>query len=366
MKIASLSLSGRFKIVFGLLIVLTFFSQNTAYAEPENNSCAYACMDWTLGSTQMEQAEQNFKNKTGQDVHFGVGTFMGEGDQVGTDKHLGSCFRLVFSDGQKDLIAQVVNTGYDMNNPNQFDLQMGAGGMGAFNACVGDLNISMYSGSKSQWGLVYGGIQNEVDCSNLPKYPMVVSSNGQTNDLQMLCKYGFDNKYRGENGLNYKFKYIPERVKCPEELTKLTGFKRKDDPSNYGLLLFKPCKLGDEYSISCAMTRMMDCAKPTASWADHVKNLAVSGPLPACQRDGYTRQNNVNAPSAASSQCTSEPQQSFYCKEYKGSNAGFCSWDGGNSTGGDYCNIDKSHCLSCGGGSWCTCNNGQLSGCTNS
>lgn len=366
MKIASISLLYEFKIWLVLLIGFSCFSQNVASAEPENNSCAYACMDWTLGSTQMEKAEQNFKSQTGLDVHFGVGTFMGEGDQVGTDKHLGSCFRLVFVDGQKDIIAQVVNTGYDMTNPNQFDLQMGAGGMGAFNACVGDASISMYSGSKSQWGLVYGGIQNEVDCSNLPEYPIVVSNNGKTNNLQMLCKYGFNNKYRGENGENYKFKYVPERVKCPEELTKLTGFKRQDDPSSYELSLFKPCTLGDRYSISCAMTRMMDCAKPTASWTDHVKNLAVSGPLPACQRDGYTRQNNANAPSSASPQCISGPQQSSYCKEHSGSEIGFCSWDGGNSAGGDYCNGDKSKCLSCGGGSWCMCDHGELRNCTNS
>lgn len=325
MKRALISLVQGFNLWLALLMCFPSFSPNAFSEEPKNNSCAYACMDWTLGSTQMENAEQNFKNQTGIDVHFGVGTFMGEGDPIGTDKHLGSCFRLVFTDDQKDIIAQVVNTGYDMTNPNQFDLQMGAGGMGAFNACAGDVSISMYSGNKSQWGLVYGGIQNEIDCSNLPEYPVVTTKNSN-NNLQMLCKYGFVNKYRGDNGMNYKFKYVPERVKCPEELTQLTGFKRTDDPSNYELELFKPCTLGDRNSIACAMTRMMDCAKPTASWADHVKGLSITGPLPACQRDGYTRQNNANAPSAASSECTSSiPTPNSYCNELN-AEIGLCSW----------------------------------------
>tara|TARA_B100000949_G_scaffold152839_1_gene134288 strand:- start:134 stop:1231 length:1098 start_codon:yes stop_codon:yes gene_type:complete len=362
----SINLVMRFKVLLIAMVFLFLFTQNAIATESGNNACAYACMDWTLGSLQMKNAEQRFKTNTGQDVHFGVGTFMGEGDEVGTDKHLGSCFRLVFRDGQKDIIAQVVNTGYDMTNPNQFDIQMGAGGMGAFNACAGDADISMYPGGKAPWGLVYGGVQNEVDCSNLPEYPVVASDSQTSNNLQTLCKYGFDNTYRGENGRNYKFKYVPERVKCPQELTELTGFYRKDDPSSYDMKLYTPCELGDEYSIACAMTRMMDCAKPTAAWTDHVKQLNISGPVPACQRDGYTRWDKATVPSAASPQCTSGSQQSSYCKEHTGAEVGFCSWDGGNTSGGDYCNANKAQCLSCGGGSWCTCSNGELNGCTDS
>lgn len=348
-----------------ILLLLSVYWNNIYADSTENSLCAYACMDWTLGSKQLQNAENKFKTRTGKDVFFGVGTFMGEGDEVGTDKHLGSCFLLTFNDGQKDIIAQVVNTGYDMTNPNQFDLQMGAGGMGAFNACAGDADISMFSGDKSVWGLVYGGVQNSADCLKLPEYPVIESSQQASNNLRELCQYGFSNKYRADNGGNYKFKFVPERVKCPKELTDLTGFYRKDDPDNYDLRASEPCNLGDEYSISCAMTRMMDCAKPTAAWGDHVKQLNISGPLPACKRDGYTRWHNTNTPSAASSQCTSGPAQSSYCKQHPGTDVGFCSWDGGNSSGSDYCNVSKEQCLSCGGGSWCICNDGQITECTN-
>lgn len=354
-----------YTISLSLLVFFGLFSQNTCFAQPNNNACAYACMDWTLGSAQMKKAEQDFKSRTGKDVHFGVGTFMGEGDAIGTDKHLGACFRLVFTEGQKDIIAQALNTGYDMNHPNQFDIQMGVGGMGAFNACVGDIGISMFPGAKSPWGLTYGGVQNVMDCKNVPEYPSIESAHNKSNSLKKLCEYGFKHRYRGENGENYKFKFVPERVQCPEELTKLSGFKRNDDPSTYELQLYKPCTLGDKNSIACAMTRMMDCAKPTAAWKENVKNLNISGPSQACLRDGYTRHTNPNAPSATSSQCTSQTKQSDYCKDHPEAVVGFCSWNGGDSSGDDYCNANSDRCLSCGGGSWCTCIHGVLKGCGN-
>ena len=68
---------------------------------------------------------------------------------------LGACYRLVVratdcSDRlggaalERDIIAQSVNTGFDVSNI-QFDLQMGNGGTGAFNNCAGD-DWSMFPG----------------------------------------------------------------------------------------------------------------------------------------------------------------------------------------------------------------------------
>ena len=68
---------------------------------------------------------------------------------------LGACYRLVVrstdcSDRlggtklERDIIAQSVNTGFDVSNI-QFDLQMGNGGTGAFNNCAGD-SWSMFPG----------------------------------------------------------------------------------------------------------------------------------------------------------------------------------------------------------------------------
>ena len=81
-----------------------------------------------------------------------MGTF---GTTVDPMQGLGACYRLVVratdcSDRlggaalERDIIAQSVNTGFDVSNI-QFDLQMGNGGTGAFNNCAGD-DWSMFPG----------------------------------------------------------------------------------------------------------------------------------------------------------------------------------------------------------------------------
>ena len=92
----------------------------------------------------------------GESVWFGVGTF---GTSVDSMQGLGACYRMVVratdcSDRlggtalQRDIIAQSVNTGFDVSNI-QFDLQMGNGGTGAFNNCAGD-SWSMFPGERRE------------------------------------------------------------------------------------------------------------------------------------------------------------------------------------------------------------------------
>ena len=55
---------------------------------------------------------------------------------------------------------QVVNQGGDVPDGN-FDLQMGDGGFGIYNACVSDgTSVPQFDGSASQWGNQYGGWYN--------------------------------------------------------------------------------------------------------------------------------------------------------------------------------------------------------------
>ena len=81
-----------------------------------------------------------------------MGTF---GTSVDPMQGLGACYRLVVratdctdrlggTKLERDIIAQSVNTGFDVSNI-QFDLQMGNGGTGAFNNCAGD-SWSMFPG----------------------------------------------------------------------------------------------------------------------------------------------------------------------------------------------------------------------------
>merc|ERR1719481_1365224 len=90
-------------------------------------------MDWTSGSMSMQAAEQAYEARTGQSVYFGVGTY-GTGDDP--QRGLGACYLLNVDSVDRPLLVQSINTGSDVSG-NQFDLQEGAGGCGAYNTCAG-------------------------------------------------------------------------------------------------------------------------------------------------------------------------------------------------------------------------------------
>ena len=69
------------------------------------NSCltcaSYQCIDWTVGSTMNQAREKSFKQRTGVDVYFGVGSY-------GNDQtRAGLCYRVTVTGVQTDLIVQV-------------------------------------------------------------------------------------------------------------------------------------------------------------------------------------------------------------------------------------------------------------------
>jgi len=274
---------------------------------------AYACLDWTLGSSSMLSAEAAFRGRSGQDVYFGVGTY---GIATDPQQGLGACYRLKVEGVSKDIIAQSINTGFDVAG-NQFDLQMGAGGTGAYNTCSGD-GTSMFPGSKSAWGCQYGGVDGKAGCSALPAYPQDASAMKAAGDsLVGLCETSFDRNVRvsGADKPAGDCKYNPTirdvaRVQCPDELVKLTQMQRSDDPSVYEITAgLRPSGFPNEdktclsydaaannwdpkkISAYC-LTRMMDCRKPSGGWSSNVKaELMVPGKrvVQTCASDGYTR-----------------------------------------------------------------------------
>ena len=144
------------------------FAHGHHHAGDAPNGLAFACMDWSFGSSAMRSAEASFADRTGDDVFMGVGTY---GTADDSQRGLGACYRMTVEGVAKDIIAQSINTGSDVAG-NQFDLQMGAGGTGLFNTCAGS-PTSMYAGGVDVWGCVYGGIDNATACAGLPTYPQV-------------------------------------------------------------------------------------------------------------------------------------------------------------------------------------------------
>jgi hypothetical protein len=278
----------------------------TGYYCPSDNppagaDMAFACMDWTFGSAAVKAAEAAFKASSGEDVYLGVGTY---GTSADPQRGLGACYRMQVKGVDKDIIVQSINTGSDVAG-NQFDLQIGDGGAGAFNTCAGK-NSSMYPGTVAAWGHQYGGVDNQAQCAGLPKYPQVDGPmKAAGDDLVSLCEYGFEKQVRGEGGSNPTISTL-SRVKCPVGLIHLTQIHRNDDPTSYKhdpkdalMRGFDPTAEDHECGLdkpggtaAWCLTRMMDCRKPSGGFKDNIKgDLVFAGMklVQPCMADGYTR-----------------------------------------------------------------------------
>lgn len=165
------------------------------------NTCiAYQCLDWTVGSQSNQARESAFKARSGEDVHFGVGSY-------GNDQtRAGLCYRISSTSFEKDLIVQAINQGAD-TDAKDFDLQTGDGGFGLYNGCASGSptiigsSVPMYDGNSSQWGsndnaILYGGWRAVDQCNQLPAYPHCNPGMAQ-DSLRDLCKWSIINGYRG-------------------------------------------------------------------------------------------------------------------------------------------------------------------------
>jgi hypothetical protein len=142
----------------------------------------------------MQKREAAFKAQTGIDVHFGVGSY------GNNQARAGLCYRISAASLSKDLIVQVVNQGGDVPDGN-FDLQMGDGGYGIFDACVKDgTSMPQFDGTGSQWGNTYGGWDTRAQCSQLPQFPHCKLDASYVDNMQTLCQWSFDNGLRLQNG----------------------------------------------------------------------------------------------------------------------------------------------------------------------
>lgn len=272
---------------------------STGYYAPSNVGDVWvgACIDWSFGSHAMVKRETAFNARQKDSVYFGIGTY---GTSADPQRGLGACYRLKVDTLDRDLLVQSVNTGSDVSG-NQFDLQQGDGGTGAFNNCAGKPG-SMFPGDNNVWGHIYGGVDHRAECAKLPPYTQDGSKMKASKDnLIALCEYAFDKKVRGEGGANPSL-LDAHRVKCPEELIDMTGIQRSDDPTSYGtnddLRLegfpnVHKCMAGTPGGdTSYCLTRMMDCRKPSGAFKDNIKeNLVVPGRklVQPCMPDGYTR-----------------------------------------------------------------------------
>ena len=211
-----------------------------------NNCVAYHCIDWTVGSQGNQQREASFLKRTGNDVYFGVGSY-GNIQSRG-----GLCYRVSVTSVKKDLIVQVINQGADVPDGN-FDLMVGDGGFGLYDACSSDgTSVPMYSAPGPAWGDLLGGVNNRSLCVNIPPYPICGTT--PIDDMSELCKWSFEEGFRIEALETNPTITKMCQVACPSELYLSTGVRRSDE-KNSGFT----CKTME--SSGGHLTRMMDCGK---------------------------------------------------------------------------------------------------------
>jgi hypothetical protein len=211
-----------------------------------------------------------------------------------SDLECGKCYQIKLLEAEntdrlprKQLIIQIINSGYDVNR-NQFDLFMAGGGFGYYTACNVDCHSMyclggpcsdyMYKSQFDDWlklkgkstPLCYSGNNYNLDLSN---HTLVyeLCMNLVKDITRVMDNMTIDSCYRSyvENYHQNFVKTNYVQVQCPEGLYRLTGLRRQDDlkyslphPSNQ---LTEKCEGNSQENRFC-ITTMQDCCKPSCAW----------------------------------------------------------------------------------------------------
>ncbi|CAM9544791.1 unnamed protein product [Laminaria digitata] len=254
----------------------------------------YMCVDWSVGSGTMQEAQGKHYENAQEWVIFGMGSYGGI-----EDDNMGKCYKFNLDTGASPIIGQVTNFGEDVRLA-QFDMQMGGGGFGVWNACAGatyhtinendpcetateDIPVwPLFPGSDSSWGKRCGG-QTTIDgCDNLPEKPTqrdFLPNNEPS--LVELCRLAFSWNVRRDDSNNFNAGITSgERIQCPSALVDVTTLRRADD-DNFAKTM--PAGM---------LTSTMDCCAPAGAYTSNNPTVGTDSGrerLIPCGRDGYTR-----------------------------------------------------------------------------
>lgn len=174
---------------------------------------------------------QPFKLKNTLSMGFSAVAVSGSHGLTGDD-NCGQCFELKFVNKRhpngnwggshpdlvdKSMIVQATNIGYDVNGDHSFDLQIPGAGQGAFtNGCT--RQFSGFTSGDFDCNNNYGGCFDKSGCAKLPQA------------LQAGCEWRYDWYRWFAAGGQTNNPYVDfRRVRCPEELTNISGSIPTDD-----------------------------------------------------------------------------------------------------------------------------------------
>ncbi|HMA95649.1 MAG TPA: hypothetical protein VKP30_23330 [Polyangiaceae bacterium] len=304
-------------------------SKNACESGKDGVPVQYACVRHMLFSTEMTQAAID----DGYEGKFNYAVVGHDPDPTNLDKGLSDsccqCYQLVFDAPRyltnstltppMPLIVQSFNT--QASGPTGFDVYMGAGGLGAFNAC----NDALPYGSKFGYSLYKtypdegqgfsGGVKpgpDSLKCSdaNNNLSDALIAAESCQNKVQTACnEITADAKavqddtrkscIQSNQATSYyheNWKVYAKRVTCPTHLTEVTGCKLA---AQSGLAAPEP----DVQTVAQAKTKgfsntlnneqyhtttMQDCCMPTCAWKNNVRSATVDGysSFYSCRADG--------------------------------------------------------------------------------
>jgi hypothetical protein len=271
----------------------------------------FACPRFMMYSDEMAAAA---KDDWGANPPFVYGVVGHDADAGGLDVGSSSCcqcYQLVFEKPEggspqppdlpipKPMIVQSFNTA--AGGGKNFDIYMGAGGFGAFNACVpgsysgtatttfGSFQYSAFPSDYPTMGgvkalnipecKVNGGVtaasmqsaacQNKIAqlCNNT-----TAASSTVTNETKNSCiqSNAFANFY------HQNWQVRAKRVECPVSLTRVTGCRLQSQ----GLpaaspTATTPATADSSFRTGYTTTTMQDCCKPSCAWQDQVSGAGL-------------------------------------------------------------------------------------------
>lgn len=282
----------------------------------------FICPRFMLFSTEMLQAAIDDASLYGwgDESPFNYAVVGHDPDVGGVDDTTSSCcqcYQLIFVKPEpsspqppelpypKPLIVQSFNTA--ASGPKGFDVFMGAGGYGAFNSCYKDPNFTntttfdeflykeypyqnpgsggisflRYDECKEGWPPTTDPVRSEK-CQNkieqMCNQAVATGSDQITEDTRRSCIE--TNKV--ESLYHQNWEVMVKRVRCPDNLTRVTGCRLKEEHLPLPLPDVKTpqdAQKNGSFKDGYHTTTMQDCCKPTCAWADWVVNynLPVDG-----------------------------------------------------------------------------------------
>jgi hypothetical protein len=291
-------------------------------SDKSNLPMTFACPRFMLFSEEMKQAAKDDAAARGWgasgDSPFNYGVVGHDVDGDGLDKGAGDstccqCYQLIFDKPEpgspqppdlpipKSMIVQSFNTA--AGGGKNFDIFMGAGGFGAFNACVSGsysrtqtttFGHFMYSAFPSQYN-GQGGIKfinlDECKVNGTSTVASMTSSNCQNKIAQMCdaAAAASDSITRSTrdsckqtnllaSAYHQNWTVRAKKVECPEALTRVTGCRLAPAGLPEPNPNAQTVSAADSSFLSgYTTTTMQDCCKPTCAWKDYTKNLKPSG-----------------------------------------------------------------------------------------